>query len=154
VRFWISIFGGVKIVILNRIIVKFKIDFDFVLIGITTSLKDYRVCYLINKHLGFNFAKIADLVVDPLPHTEPASFSFYQFQQKETENLFYFIANKGTEGFLIPEMKEVDYFLMIKNLLQEEETDKYTSLLNRIPEIVAAVKIDPKKIKSRGNLLF
>jgi hypothetical protein len=32
--------------ILNRKFLKFEIDFDFVLIAVTTSLKDYRVCYL------------------------------------------------------------------------------------------------------------
>jgi len=49
--------------ILNRKFLKFEIDLDFVLIAVTTSLKDYRICYLINKHLNFNFVKNADLAV-------------------------------------------------------------------------------------------
>jgi hypothetical protein len=51
-------------------------------------------------------------------------------------------------------MKKADYFLMIKNYIDDTDLDKVISALNRIPEIVAAVKIDPKKIKSRENLLF
>jgi hypothetical protein len=43
---------------------------------------------------------------------------------------------------------------MIKNYIDEDDLDKLVSSLNKIPEIVAAVKIDPKKIKSRENLLF
>lgn len=51
-------------------------------------------------------------------------------------------------------MKKVDYFLMIKNYIDDNELDSLINGLNKIPEIVAAVKIDPKKIKSRENLLF
>ena len=43
---------------------------------------------------------------------------------------------------------------MIKSYIDEADTDHLISALNKIPEIVAAVKIDPKKIKSRENLLF
>ena len=64
------------------------------------------------------------------------------------------ISNKGTEGYLIPEMNKTDYLLMIKNYIDENELEELVTGLNRVPEIVAAVKVDPKKIKSRENLLF
>ncbi len=85
---------------------------------------------------------------------EPALFSIYHYQWETTETDFYFIANKGSEGYLIPEMREVDYFFMIKNFIDDTDLNTIISTLNRIPEIMAAVKIDPKKIKSRENLLF
>ena len=140
--------------ILNRKTLKFEIDLDFVLIAITTSLKDYRICCLINKYLNFNFSKSADLEVDILQGAEPVFFSLYQYHWEASETDFYFIANKGSDGYLVPEMRRADYFLMIKNYIDEDDLDKLVSALNKIPEIVAAVKIDPKKIKSRENLLF
>ncbi len=140
--------------ILNRKFLKFEIDLDFVLIAVTSSLKDYRLCYLINKFLSFNFTKINDLSVDIYQTETPVLFSLYHYDWKNTETDFYFIANKGSEGYLIPEMKEADYFLLIKNYIDEDDLDTLISSLNKIPEIVAAVKIDPKKIKSRENLLF
>ena len=81
-------------------------------------------------------------------------FSIYHFNSDENGTESYFIANKGTDGYLVPEMKEADYFLMIKNYIDENELDSLVSSLNKIPEVVAAVKIDPKKVKSRENLLF
>jgi len=96
-----------------------------------------------------------DLAVDIYQGiTEPALFSIYHYQWETTETDFYFIANKGTEGLLIPEMREVDYFFMIKNFIDDADLNSIISTLNRIPEIMAAVKIEPKKIKSRENLLF
>lgn len=140
--------------ILNRKFLKFEIDLDFVLIAVTTSLKDYRICYLINKFLTFNLVKIPDLSVDIFPGPVPGLFSIYHFRWETTETDFYFIANKGSEGYLIPEMRKADYFLLIKNYIDEIDLDNLVSSLNKIPEIVAAVKIDAKKIKSRENLLF
>jgi hypothetical protein len=140
--------------ILNRKFLKFEIDFDFVLIAVTSSLKDYRVCFLINKYLNFNFSKTDDLEVDIYPGAEPVLFSLYRYSWEATETDFFFIGNKGSDGYLVPEIKSADYFLMIRNYIDDNELDTIISSLNKIPEIVAAVKIDPKKIKSRENLLF
>jgi hypothetical protein len=141
-------------VILNRKFLKFEIDLDFVLIAVTTSLKDYRICYLINKCLNFNFTKTADLEIDIFPGAGPSYFSLYIYNWEASETDFYFIGNKGSDGYLIPEMKKADYFLMVKNYIDETDLENLISALNRIPEIVTAIKIDPKKIKSRENLLF
>jgi len=140
--------------ILNRKILKFEIDLDFVLIAVTTSLKDYRICYLINKYLDFNFLKTADLALELNQNTDPVLFSMYTHHWEASATDFFFIANKGSDGYLIPEMRKADYFLIIRNYIDEEDLDNLVTALNRIPEIVAAVKIDPKKIKSRENLLF
>jgi hypothetical protein len=150
----ICIFTGAKVMILNRKFLKFEIDLDFVLIAVTSPLKDYRICYLINKSLNFNFTKIPDLAVEIQPGTSPVFFSRYQYNLEPTETDFYFIANKGSDGYIIPEMRKADYFLLIKNYIDENDLDNLLANLNKIPEIVAAVKIEPKKIKSRENLLF
>jgi hypothetical protein len=139
---------------LNRKFLKFEIDLDFVLIAVTTSLKDYRICYLINKYLNFNFVKSDDLAVDIHPGAPAVYFSLYEYNWEASETDFFFIGNKGSDGYLIPEMKKADYFLMIKNYIDDNDLDNLVSALNKIPEVVAAVKIDQKKIKSRENLLF
>jgi hypothetical protein len=150
----ICIFTGANVMILNRKILKFEIDLDFVLIAVTTSLKDYRICYLINKYLNLNFIKTTDLAVDINQGPQPVYFSLYTCQWEASDTDFYFIANRGSDGYLVPEMRKTDYFLLIKNYIDEQDLDDVLSGLNKIPEIVAAVKIDPKKIKSRENLLF
>jgi hypothetical protein len=153
-RVSICTFTRAKIMILNRKFLKFEIDLDFVLIAVTTSLKDYRICYLINKFLNFNFLKIPDLEVDIYRDSSVIFFSLYHYNWEASETDFYFIANKGSDGYLVPEMKKADFFLLIKNYIDENDLDNLISALNKIPEIMAAVKIDPKKIKSRENLLF
>ncbi len=139
---------------MNRKTLKFEIDLDFVLIAITTSLRDYRTCHYINKRLNFGFTKSPDLELHLINGAGPAYFSLYEYNWEASETDFYFIANKGSDGYLIPEMRKVDFFIMIKNYITDNELEKVLAELNKIQEIVAAVKIDPKKIKSRENLLF
>ena len=137
---------------MNRKTLKFEIDLDFVLVAITTSLRDYRLCYHINKRLIFNFTKSADL--EMIQAGMPVYFSLYQYHWEASDTDFYFIANKGSDGYLIPEMRKVDYFIMIRNYIADDDLEKLVADLNKIQEIVAAVKVDPKKIKSRENLLL
>ena len=140
---------------MNRKFLKLEIDLDFILIAVTASLKDYRACYLINKHLNLNFVRVDDLSVDNLNNgNKRGYFSLFNCYWEASETDFYFIANKGMEGYLVPEMRKADYFLLIKNYIDESDLDHLISSLNRIPEIVTAIKIDPKKIKSRENLIF
>jgi hypothetical protein len=139
---------------LNKKVLKFEIDLDFVLIAITSPLKDYRLCYMVNKGLNFNLLRAEDLQLDPLHGQVLSYFSLFKYRWEASETEFYLLSNKGTEGYLIPEMNRTDYLLMIKNYIDETDIDDIILKLNKIPEIVAATKVDPKKIKSRENLLF
>ena len=139
---------------MNRKTLKFEIDLDFVLIAITTSLKDYRICHYINKHLRFGFTRSADLEVDLLPGSDPVYFSMFQYYWEASETDFYFLANKGSDGYLVPEMRKADYFLMIRNYIDDVDLEQLITGLNRIPEIVAAVKIDPKKLNHAKIFYF
>jgi hypothetical protein len=51
-------------------------------------------------------------------------------------------------------MNKVDYFVMIKNFIDEEDLNHWLSSIKKIQEVLAAVELDPKKLKSKENLLF
>ena len=72
----------------------------------------------------------------------------------QTETELYIISNKGTEGFLVPEMKKVDFFLLIRNYIDDDDLKLIISKLNKVPEVLVAVEVDPKKLKSKENLIF
>lgn len=69
----------------------------------------------------------------------------------ESETELYILANKGTEGFLVPEMKTVDFFLLIQNYIHEEDLKGIINGLNKIPDVLVAVEVDPKKLKQRKS---
>lgn len=139
---------------MNKTTIKFELDLDFVLVAITTQLKDYMFCFKINKHLGTDFYKLADLELTFNTDEDSFYFSRYFYLMPDTEAELYILANKGTEGFLVPEMKKVDFFLLIHNYIHEDDLKALIGGLNRIPEVLVAAEVDPKKLKSKENLIF
>lgn len=139
---------------MNKVTLKFELDFDFILIAITSSLKDYRLCYQINKALQVNFSRIQELSLSYPEGQMEQNFNRYAYFPDNSEAEFFLLTNKGTEGLLIPEMNKVDYFLMIRNFIDEEDLTHWMSHIKKIPEVLAAVEVEPKKLKSKENLLF
>lgn len=132
---------------------KLDFDFDFVLIAITSPLKDYRLCYKVNIAAQTDFRKIEDLTLN-FKENGFKYHSCYLHKIPDSDCQFYFIANKGSNGFLISEMKEVDYFIIIKEFIDEEDLSHFLDRLKSINDIQAAIEINPKRLKSKENLLF
>lgn len=139
---------------MNKTTLKFELDLSFVLIAITAQLKDYTFCFKINKGLGTDFTKLPDLELTLNSGEEHSYFSFFEYILPESESECYIIANKGTEGFLVPEMAKVDYFLLIKNYIDSDDLKQLISGINKIPEVLVVLEVDPKKLKSKENLIF
>lgn len=139
---------------MNKTYLKLSLDLDFVLIAITASLKDYVLCHKINTNLAYEFYKIDDHEVFFNTDEEPLTFSKYYFFVEEGEVEYYIVNNRNPEGFLIPEMNKVDFFMIIQQYISKEDVTVMLSKLNKIPEIQVAAQIDVMKLKSRENLVM
>lgn len=139
---------------MNKTYLKLSLDLDFVLIAITAPLKDYVLCHKINKVLNFNFEKINDHEVYFNIDEPPLAFSKYHFHLEQAENSCFIVNNRNREGFLIPEMNKVDYFLVIQHYLDKEDLEYILKGLNKVSELQGAMLIDPRKLKSKENLVM
>ncbi|MGK6350651.1 IPExxxVDY family protein [Parapedobacter sp. DT-150] len=140
---------------MNKVTLKYELDLDFILIAVTSPLKDYRLCYFINKVTGLKLAKIDDYEIRmpaPIGYTY---FSRYVACAATADTEYYLLANKGVEGaVLVPEMRHSDYFLMIKNFIDDEDLAALLDRVSAIDEVVVASEISPQKLKSKENLIF
>lgn len=139
---------------MNKTYLKLALDLDFVLIAITASLKDYTLCHKINNSLTFDFEKIDDHEVYYNIDEDPLAFSRFHFFVEEGEIAYYLVNNRNSEGFLIPEMNKVDFFIIIQQFIDKEDLDFILSGLNKLPDIQVAAQIDPRKLKSKENLVM
>lgn len=140
---------------MNKTYLKLSLDLDFVLIAITASLKDYMLCHQINKNLGFEFVRQKeDHEVYFNVDEAPLSFSKYHFFVEEGEVDYFLVSNRNAEGFLVPEMNKVDFFMIIQQFITKEELNTVLSRLNKLPDIQVAAQIDPYKLKSKENLIM
>lgn len=139
---------------MNKTYLKLSLDLDFVLIAITASLKDYVLCHKINTSLNFEFEKIDDHEVYFNIDEAPLAFSKYYYFVEQGEVEYYIVNNRNTEGFLIPEMKKVDFFMIIHQYIDKEDLNYMVTGINKLPDIQVAAQIDPAKLKSKENLIM
>jgi len=139
---------------LNKTYLKLSLDLDFVLIAITASMKDYMLCHKINTSLNFNFEKVEDHEVYFNIDEEPLTFSKYFFFVEQGEIEYYILNNRNAEGFLIPEMNKVDFFMIIHQYIDNEDLNFILTGLNKLSDIQVAAQINPAKLRSNQNLIM
>ena len=122
--------------------------------GISCSDNDYKISWHLSQILNSEFAKADNLeIIDP-KFSEFQSFSVYENYDVAGNNNIKIVSNKGKLGFLIEELKNIDFFLII---FENEDSD-FPSLLSAklktIDSISAVFKLKPENLKSKEKLLF
>lgn len=162
----------------NKTILKWDLGFDaeldFVLIAISSPLKDYRLCHFINKLTLLNFVrgkedkfdhnqKLKQKTAEELEYhivfdnhkKSKQHFTTFWYINTKFQTEYYLINNKSIEGnLLIPENPNFDYFIIIKNYIDDDDLDRIVKNINKIPEVVFVKEISPKILKSKENLIF
>jgi len=142
---------------------------DFSLIGIHTTLEDYKLAYLLNKNLKINFIKSKENL--NFEKTEkPSSFSIFNYYNKEYDSDWVLIANSSkrenqtesnellltteTKIYLIPEKKKVDFFIKVSGELGFDFVTKIIDKVKNIEQVITSYPIDKNTLKSKDFLIF
>lgn len=124
---------------------------DYVLIGISCHLKDYRLVYEINKELKLDFKKCEELVIYPVKGRKENRFSCYECKEEFDE--YIIVANRNPEGVLISEHKQVDYVLIIKGQIDSQKIKSIIKLLTKIPRVLTSYEINTAGVKNIDVIL-
>ena len=142
---------------------------DFSLIGIHTTLEDYKLAYLLNKNLKINFVKSKENL--NFEKTEKSSsFSIFNYYNKEYDSDWVLIANSSkrenqtesnellltteTKTYLIPEKKKVDFFIKVSGELEFDFVTKIIDKVKNIEQVITSYPIDKNTLKSKDFLIF
>ncbi len=142
---------------------------DFSLIGIHTTLEDYKLAYLLNKNLKINFIKSKENL--NFEKTEKSSsFSIFNYYNKEYDSDWVLIANSSkrenqtesnellltteTKTYLIPEKKKVDFFIKVSGELEFDFVTKIIDKVKNIEQVITSYPIDKNTLKSKDFLIF
>ncbi len=139
----------------------------FNLVALHSSLEDYELVYFVNLHLKTRFKRCKE----DLQLTQQLSFPIFEWKDEKNDSYWSLITNnsaqeedsprsdlfEGEPSFtihhLVPEYKEVDYFLKI----EQDDFDVESSVLKpllKTPKIITAYTVETDKLKSRNNLIF
>jgi len=140
-----------------------------VLFAIHSSQEIFRVAYLLNKYLELGLAR-TDQDVDLRHHNGMSYHPLYHFFNQRDLLDCYLVSNRakatventdaqpslfmgssGFHNFLVPEYKNVDFFLKIDGT---EQSGIFLAQLKKIKPITAIYSIDIAGLKSYKNLIF
>ena len=144
-------------------------DDNYTLIGIHTTLDEYKLAYILNQKLETAFVK-ASYSLDFENKNNNASFPIYEFVNSKFSHSWFLISNQYKEKiegvsiglfdaneittYLIPEKRKVDFFLKLEGDFDYEYIVKVVSEINTINQVITSYTIDPNILKSKEFLIF
>ena len=126
-------------------------DTDYRLVGIATSLKEYKVCHHLNQLLGADFRKLEALVFEPKDRTRKTEFSVFKAGDAQ-KNTFLVFTNKNMGEYLLPEISNFDYLVQVRGKYSDDDMAAFMDGIKHFPEVVMCLEVPLKKIKSKERL--
>lgn len=132
-------------------------EYDFDLIGVSTTVKEYKLAWAVNNLLNIRLVKNKDLEI-AFKNDTFVIISNYIY---ETENsVFRLLKNRsfeqgaGSQGFLVPELKDFDYIVLVSGYEDTLSFDELIQKMKTLTEIDYLQRISVNQLKSKENLIF
>ena len=123
-------------------------EFDFAVLAINSHIKAYKLCWNINSSMQLNLEKKKD-------HNIKKDLWFSRYTYISDEGIEYdLLANRSKKGYLVPNQKSINYFLVVKNDYWEQEKLDFISKLRNIPDVLLAFEIDIANLKYIDRFIF
>ena len=124
------------------------------ILGIASTLKNYQLCFHIEKNLQIDFRTSADLQIPLEKNKRSYSFTVYEFIQPAIATEHFLYSNKNDGESFLPELQHLDFIWLLKGSFFEndEEFTKLQRQLRDITGIQLVTEVSHDKIKSRDNL--
>ena len=157
-----------------KLLLEDTIGYDFDLIAVHCAVEEYQMAFLLNKHLKLKFHRAAeDLSVSfkeicayfPIYHYEDQRMGlFYDLICNQNKSKDVGLSDQGglfgttiaaeINIRLLPELKNVDYFLKVSTDGVAFAKANTLAILNKIPQIVTAYTVAIDQLKTKENLIF
>ena len=129
-------------------------SFDFDLIGISTNIPDYQLVAKINTILHIDLERKREDYTLSLNGLEGKKFKWYSYLPNEEDLEIYLIVNRGENGFLVEEIKQMNSFLLIFGELNYLKINEIIQQIQSIPQVISSTNLEIDKLKSKNNFVF
>lgn len=134
--------------------IKNELDTDYVVIGIATSLREYKLCYHLNNLLECDFRKLKDITFEPTDRTRTSQFSVFKAASADNQMQYMVFANKNGGEVLLPEAASFDFLLRVDGNLETEQVATLVEGIRNLPDVLLTAEIPARKIKNRERLVY
>lgn len=132
-------------------------DFDFDLIGIVSTVKEYKLAWNLNQLNLFHLVKAEDIKIEFTDHRQILISNLIHEDDYSMVHLLknkLISSNNGVNQYLIQELSRFDFLLKVRNLTEDRWAEKIYEQIRelRFADYVTRIKLD--RIKQKENLLF
>ena len=120
---------------------------DITVFAINSHVKDYKICWHINKILGLDLKKSKGVKT-----SQQEIFSCFEFIIEEQTVLL--VHNKSEKGPLLNEKKKIDYFLIFEPAINIDRIKEFLLKLSESSKILLIFEIDLEKEQQAHRLIF
>jgi len=138
---------------MSKLLLELEYDFDFTLYGVSSHVANYRLAWGMNQLFDLDLERVDDIDLS-FGSSKKGNFSLYKFEDEESYSTLHLMSNRCSLGYLIPELKQMDYFIQYWGPMSNTELDQFKNELRNSPSVLAVIDIDTMALKSRNNLLF
>jgi hypothetical protein len=148
-----------RLEVMAKKIIKFDVepDYDFELLALVSSVKEYTIAWHLNKVMEVDFYKTEDIEVphlrEPTKYISNLSFCTEYTTYRLVRNKMYSAQGDGS-GFVLPEFKNFDYLLKIEGEACSEVANGLPEQLKYLPCVQYFERLKIHHLKSKDNLLF
>ncbi len=136
----------------NKLDISINYGDAFIMLGIVSTNTDYQLAHFINKALDIHFSKYDDFVFNG-SGKKKYPYSWYYCFSEELKVNAYLIANYHRAKKLLPEYKQIDYFIVLENNIDAEQLNEFVNSIRSIKKVTAVFKLNLNKIKNVDILL-
>lgn len=131
--------------------------FDFELFGLVCPKKEYKLAWYLNRDLEISLQKVSDIRIE-FSNASPILISNFKYEDdfKVVELLQNRLVGSGGSKMqhVLPEMKQFDYLLKLKDDTEAHPLEEFTSIIRDIPIVEYVMRLNFDTLKSKENLLY
>lgn len=138
----------------NILSLNLEFDYDFEIISIVSSVREYKMCFILNNLFGFDFYRKPDLEIMLKRKKKTVAFNLFHHYDDIDKMNYYLIGNRFENELLLPELKMVDYVLKLEGFEALRKKEEMIQKLKNVLQIQAVIDTSLDELKDKTNLLF
>jgi len=125
---------------------------EYQIIGICSHLKEYKLCWHLNKVLNSNLSKLEDFSFSSR-NVSSENYSFFYYNDKNNRNNIFLLSNKNDNMTLLEKIPEADFLLIIKGVFSDKRIEDIITALKKTSNILTVFSVNMNKIKEMNSFL-
>lgn len=107
------------------------------IVGISSTLVDYKLAYYLNEKFRYNFIRMGEVSLDP-----PYQYSLYYYCEGENKNTFNLLSLKNKEHCITKELQNLDYLLFVRDSISSDRLEQLCASIREIKNVMMATILD------------